>query len=373
MKSPRSAILGLALLLLPVPEATACTTFCLKRGSRAVFGKNYDWGVGDGLVIVNKRGVAKTALLPPQVSPQERPARWVSKYGSLTFNQYGRELPNGGMNEAGLAVELMWLDETRYPAPDGRPTLGGLEWIQYQLDNFATVDEVVKNAGRLRVLSEAKVHYLACDKTGSCAAVELLNGKPVVHSGASLPARALANHTYEDSLRFFEKNREKNRGAALQGTSSLQRFARAAKRVEAYAAARSAADPVRYAFETLDSVAQGSYTRWSIVYDLEAGRVHWRTRENRRVRSVTLSSLDLACSTPVVVVGIDEGEGDMARRFVRYTPEANRRLVASSVRQTDFLKGILSPDALLEAIDETASHPESTSCAARAPGQSRRP
>ena len=372
MKSPRSALLGLVLLLLPVPEATACTTFCLKRGSRAVFGKNYDWGVGDGLVIVNKRGVAKTALLPPQ----ERPARWVSRYGSLTFNQYGRELPNGGMNEAGLAVELMWLDETRYPAPDGRPALGGLEWIQYQLDNFATVDEVVKNAGRLRVLSDAKVHYLACDKTGSCAAVELLNGKPVVHSGAGLPARALANHTYEDSLRFFEENRERNRGAALQGTSSLQRFARAAKRAEAYAAARSTpatADPVRYAFETLDSVAQGSYTRWSIVYDLEAGRVHWRTRENRRVRSVTLSSFDLSCPAPVVVLGIDEGEGDTARRFVRYTPEANRRLVASSVRQTDFLKGIRSPEALLEAIDETASHPESTSCAARAPGQSRRP
>ena len=66
MKSPRSAILGLVLLLLPVPEATACTTFCLKRGSQAVFGKNYDWDVGDGLVIVNKRGVAKTAVLPPQ-------------------------------------------------------------------------------------------------------------------------------------------------------------------------------------------------------------------------------------------------------------------------------------------------------------------
>ena len=113
----KRSLLCITLLLLPVPEATACTTFCLKRGSQAVFGKNYDWGVGDGLVIVNKRGVAKTALIPPQ----EKPARWVSRYGSLTFNQYGRELPSGGMNEAGLALELMWLDETRYPAPDGRP------------------------------------------------------------------------------------------------------------------------------------------------------------------------------------------------------------------------------------------------------------
>ena len=368
MQPSRSALLGLVLLLLPGPEATACTTFCLKRGPQAVFGKNYDWDVGYGLVIVNKRGVAKTAALPPQ----EKPARWVSKYGSLTFNQYGREFPNGGMNEAGLAVELMWLDETRYPAPDGRPALGCLEWIQYQLDNYATVGEVVKNAGRLRVSSDAKVHYLACDKSGGCATVEILNGKPVVHSGASLPVRALANHTYEDSLRFREKSPEALPGARGD-TGSLQRFARAAERAEAYAAAREATDPVRYAFETLDSVAQGPYTRWSIVYDLKAGRVHWRTRENRKVRFVTLSSFDLSCSTPVELLGIDEGEGDVTRRFAEYTPEANRKLVASSIRQTDFLEGILSPEALLQVIAETASHPESTSCAAPASGQRRRP
>jgi penicillin V acylase-like amidase (Ntn superfamily) len=368
MQPSRSAFVGLVLLLLPVPQATACTTFCLKRGPQAVFGKNYDWAVGDGLVIVNKSGVSKTAAIPPQEkrSPQEKPARWVSRYGSLTFNQYGREFPNGGMNEAGLAVELMWLDETRYTAPDGRHALGCLEWIQYQLDNYATVDEVVKNAGRLRVTSDAKVHYLACDKSGSCATFEILNGRPVIHSGASLPVRALANHTYEDSLRF----REKGQGSQRGGTGSLQRFARAAERAEAYAAAPEAADPVRYAFETLDSVAQGSYTRWSIVYDLKAGRVHWLTRENRKVRFVTLSSFDWSCSTPVEVLGIDEGEGDVTRRFVRYTPEANRKLVAASVGQTDFLKGILPPEALLEAIAETASHPESTACVA---GHRRRP
>jgi choloylglycine hydrolase len=27
---------------------------------------------------------------------------WISKYGSITFNQYGREFPTGGMNEKGL-------------------------------------------------------------------------------------------------------------------------------------------------------------------------------------------------------------------------------------------------------------------------------
>ena len=162
-----------------VQEAQACTTFCLHKGPRALFGKNYDWSVPDGLLVVNKRGVEKTAPLPPP----EHPARWVSKHGSVTFNQYGREFPSGGMNEAGLAIEIMWLDETRWPDPDGRPSLGSLEWIQYQLDNFSTVGEVAGHLQDLRVTSQAKVHYLACDKSGACITVEFLDGKPVHHEG----------------------------------------------------------------------------------------------------------------------------------------------------------------------------------------------
>src|SRR3954447_12341560 len=109
-------LLTLALTGLLPPPADACTTFCLRKDSTAVFGKNYDWHFDDGLVLVNKRGVAKTAAPPPAGSP----AQWTSRYGSVTFNQFGREFPNGGLNEAGLALELMWLNETLYPAPDQR-------------------------------------------------------------------------------------------------------------------------------------------------------------------------------------------------------------------------------------------------------------
>ena len=36
-------------------------------------------------------------------------AQWQSKYASVTFNQYGVELPTGGINEKGLVVEIMGL------------------------------------------------------------------------------------------------------------------------------------------------------------------------------------------------------------------------------------------------------------------------
>jgi hypothetical protein len=89
----------------------------------------------------------------------------------VTFNQYGREFPAGGMNDAGLVVEIMWLESSEYERPDARPTLNELQWIQYQLDRFATVDEVEAHAAELRVSRvNGKVHYLACDRGGHCAA-----------------------------------------------------------------------------------------------------------------------------------------------------------------------------------------------------------
>src|SRR5262245_47917867 len=111
-------------LCLAINDVRACTTFCLKSKGEVLFGKNYDWMIGDGMLFVNKRGVSKTAQ--GDGPNPANPAKWVSKYGSVTFNQYGRENPSGGMNEAGLVIELMWLDDTEWPKEDARPALGTL-------------------------------------------------------------------------------------------------------------------------------------------------------------------------------------------------------------------------------------------------------
>ena len=72
-----------------------CTTFVLQDADALLCGKNLDWFWSDGIVVINQRGIAKTAF----TLPGREPARWVSKYGSVTFNQFGREMPFGGMNE----------------------------------------------------------------------------------------------------------------------------------------------------------------------------------------------------------------------------------------------------------------------------------
>ena len=44
--------------------------------------------------------------------------KWVSKYGSITFTQVGKELPIGGMNKIRFTIEFLWLDDTTYPLQD---------------------------------------------------------------------------------------------------------------------------------------------------------------------------------------------------------------------------------------------------------------
>src|SRR6185436_5175860 len=95
----------------------------------------------------NLRGLFKTSM---QTS-DGKTISWVSKYGSITFNQYGKEFPTAGMNEKGLVVELMWLDGTHYPQKDQRPSVDVLQWIQYELDNSATVEQVIKTDATLRI------------------------------------------------------------------------------------------------------------------------------------------------------------------------------------------------------------------------------
>lgn len=295
-----SVLLCLAAPLAAPPPAAACTTFAAGEGKATVVGKSYDWHLAHGLLVVNKRGTAKQALV---LATGVRPARWVSKYGSVTFNQYGREMPNGGLNERGLVVEIMWLSATRHgPLAADRDTVGELQWIQILLDTCATVDEAVAAARRLQVARiYADVHYLTCDAAGACASMAYLDGKLVVHRGEQLPARTLTNSTYAESARALASYRGfGGRKPEPAGRGSVARFVRASMRARALGPKPTVAG----AFGVLDSVQTGDYTKWQIVYEPDAGRAHFREPGSKTWRTVTLADQDLACGTPVQVADI---------------------------------------------------------------------
>lgn len=105
MRASATAVLGcLALINLPAGASHACTSFCMDTPGGPVYGTNMDLFLGQGLVFVNRRGIAKMGY---SENTNGETAAWVSEYGSVTFNLVGRELAWGGMNEAGLVVGTM--------------------------------------------------------------------------------------------------------------------------------------------------------------------------------------------------------------------------------------------------------------------------
>jgi len=352
MSSRNAILLAAAAVTAFAAAALPCTTFFIYTGDEAVFGKSYDWTVVDGLVVVNKRGIAKEALVG-----DENPARWVSTYGSVTFNQYGRGLPHGGMNEAGLVVENMWLEETEYPEPDERAAVDCLQWIQYVLDTCASVEEAIAAQDTIRIYADnpARLHYLLADPTGNRAAVEFLAGETVIYTGEDLPAPALANSTYYHSLSFLRLYEEEGTPGDIAGPGSLERFTRAALRASGYNIdfmdSATAAD---YAADILDGVASPEFSQWRLVYDVMNGRVYWRTRENMETRWFKPAAFDYSPATPVKIYDMNAaGGGDVTEEFVDYTYEANRALVDASFAGTEFLKEV--PEETREAL---ARYPE---------------
>jgi choloylglycine hydrolase len=333
----------------------ACTTFCLKDGDAVIFGRNFDFPAGEGQLHVNQRGVRKTAF----IAPPERPLTWTAVYGSISFNQNGREFPYGGMNEAGLVIEQMMHEDQPpgYPALDARYGLEELQWIQYQLDMSATVAQVIASDAAVRIspASIAPLHFLAADAQGSIAAIEFVGGKLVVHAGESLSCAALANTTYAVSLAYQAKLAAAEGGSARARTkSSLDRFATAAALAAAYD--RADGSPVDYAFSVLDSVSSGG-TQWSIVYDSRDRTLHYRTRANRDIRQLAMSSFDFSCSSPRLCVDIEANARGSAD-FSTYSYESNLKLIETVWSSVEFLRSL--PQELRIA---WARYPDAVVCA----------
>lgn len=336
--------------------ANSCTTFSLSASLEKAYGKSYDWPISSGFLVVNKRDMQKTGF---PLLPNDNPAAWVSKFGSLTFNQYGREFPNGGINEAGLIVDVMVLGGQRFPAPTPtQPSVNELQWVQYQLDNFATIAEVVAHAGDLRIAKVVQpLHYLVCEKSGKCATVEWFNGSVKTHQGGTLPQKVLTNGTYEASVASLARYTGFGGSRPIPTSlGSADRFVRAASEVQEFnttfdpslAPAGAAVDA---AFDILDSVGPGS--AWHIVYEGATSQVHFRTSTAIAIKHVDATAFNFACGTTVRVLDVESPQGGAATAdFSDYTRAKNKEVVEKA------LTGQL-PQAV---IDRAVAYPESMHC-----------
>lgn len=178
----------------------ACSAFFYNSESK-LLAKNFDWHSGNGYLIKNLQGQVKYSY----GFRSSNVAKWTSKYGSITFNQIGKEFPYGGINEKGLTIELLWLSNTQYQDNNNKE-ISELEWIQYQLDSYATVDEVIDHINELTIRPNSTIHYILADKSGNSDVIEFVKGKVVINKNKS-KIQVVTNSTINSSLHYFEQDR----------------------------------------------------------------------------------------------------------------------------------------------------------------------
>ena len=294
--------------------SAACSAFFFNVDNK-ILAKNFDWSSGQGYLIKNIRGQEKFAY----GFRGDNVAKWTSKFGSITFNQIGKEFPYGGMNEKGLVIEQLWLPNSEYQDNKNK-VISELEWIQYQLDNFSSVDEVIENINSLTIKPNATVHFILVDKNGVSAVIDFVNGKSKIDRQQS-KFQVITNETSEDSKKHFASKK----AIDLNSRNAFDRYSILENNLNVDNL------DVAHSFAKLDLVkeTQENYkTYWSIVYDINNLTFFYRSFENQNVKKISLADFDFGKNSKIEFSFINSADSN----FQVYTKEDNKKLLTYAMR-----------------------------------------
>lgn len=307
-----------------------CSAFMLKdiHGKGQWLGKSYDWELGHGSIFVNQRNRFKKNAYSQ--SPKE--FSWISKYGSLTFSQFGKEFPVSGVNEKSLVVETLRLSSSQYPDlnPDGPARLNELQWVQYILDTSASVKEAIYQSSKIDILPlYTKVHYFVCDQA-ECATFEYLNKNIVINrTDNDKRLSVLTNNEYIDGINSLKKYSEFGGSEIIpQGYDSKVRFARLSAQIKL---APQAFDSTNI-FQRLQSVQSLNRTQWTLVYNFQEKSVEFFTKETLWHKLIRYNELVFDCSDETLVFDMNSKiQGEITSYLEKMKPEFNKNLIRKNV------------------------------------------
>jgi choloylglycine hydrolase len=266
------------------------------------------------------------------------------KYGSVTFNQLSLELPVSGMNETGLAVALLWHEEGDYGDDNDCSRLSPLQWIQYQLDNFESVAEVIDGLNTIRPeQGPIPLHFTVLDARGNSLLVEFINGELVLHENSDCPI--LTNNSY---LTCLADASQKSASLEQLNNTSIGRFNHLYKQ---FLDLGNRASP-NTGFDLLNSVSQtpgngetfpwnsdessNTITAWSIVFDPTNKIIFLKTHQNRAVRNLYLKHFNFEADGDYLVMDIHAGTpGSATPFFTHYSKEKNHHILNLSAPYID--------------------------------------
>jgi len=202
----------IALFVMATPAETCSRILWNNNELAVVVGRTMDWPEStEPVLTIFPRGMQRNGgLAGTEVVVEENPEKWTSKYGSLVTTVYGIGTADG-LNEQGLAGHMLYLNAANFgPRDDSMPAVHAGLWLQYLLDNAATVEEALRLQEDIQiVMAEARghktfVHLAIEDASGDSAIIEFIDGKPRIHHGPQY--RIMTNDpTYDQQLALLKK------------------------------------------------------------------------------------------------------------------------------------------------------------------------
>ncbi len=319
-----------------------CSSFLLNVNDTILVGHNLDDYIEvPGAIFINKKGVKKenvswmdfTSFCAKKKSIPR--IQWTSQYGSVTYNTWGKEFIDGGMNEEGLYIGEMTMFGTKWSGT-GNPALHHHFFMQYILDNFKTVQEALDNMSKIDIDGHCQWHYFLADKTGSTAIIELVDGQMKLYKDKDMPVKVLCNRAYQKELKLIPGNDSiYNKMIENEYVSKDLRFMLASKMINEFDP-KNETSLVNYAFSILKKVDMGN-NKWLVVYDLKNTRMFFCTSIGQEVKYIDFNSFDFECKTPIKLFDINSNlSGKVSGNFFNYSEEINKEFVNKNFENIDF-------------------------------------
>lgn len=331
-------LLVMAMLISFLSEKTeACTRVVYQGPNNTILtARSMDWkeDIMSNLWIF-PRGMERNG----EVGPNS--LKWQSKYGSIIASAYDISSTDG-MNEKGLVANLLWLAESEYTAWDQKkPGLTIAAWVQYVLDNFATVNEAVAALEKedFVVISDnmpnqdrmATLHLAISDVTGDNAIFEYIKGKLVIHHDRSY--QVMTNSPIFEQQLALNKYWENIGGTTmLPGTNrAADRFVRASYYINAIPQVEDTRISVASVFSVIRNVSVPygistpnepniSSTRWRTVSDQKNMVYYFESTLYPNIFWVDLKNIDFSKNAPVLKLDLVSGATYVGNAVKEFKP-----------------------------------------------------
>lgn len=327
-------------------KAQACTRVLWNgEGNPVIVGRTMDWPEStQPKLYVLPAGMARDGgKLGGVAMVRDNPLAWTAKYGSLVAAAYDLGAVDG-VNEKGLGGHLLYLNSTDYGARDkARPGLQAGLWLQYALDNAASVSEALALLAPVQIVMieasghKASVHLALEDASGDSAIIEYIEGRAVVHHGRQYTVMT-NDPPYDQQLALLRKMDEAHaftpasRETHLPGNMNpVDRFQRAAFFSRFLPQAQNTRQAIAAMFSIMANVSVpfgapykdfGTYnTEYRSVMDLTDLVYYFQLTTVPSVSWTKLATLDFKPGAPALSLDPDALDlaGDVSARYVQVT------------------------------------------------------